>query len=221
MSVAEFYGRYAGLYDRIATLPGVGRWRAALADALALEPGDTVVEMGCGTGANLPYLRERVGSDGTVVGIDLTGPLLEVARARTSEYDNVHLLRGDATRPPIPDADAVVASFVSGMFRDPAGVVAGWCTLVGPGGRVALLDAAVSDDPVGRLLNPAFRAFTRGTAPAPTTLDAVWAALDLGREDPLEPRVNAARKALAARTTERRFEAFALGFVGLLRGRVR
>jgi hypothetical protein len=80
VSVADFYGRWAALYDRVATAPGVGRWRRAAAERVA-RPGDTVVEMGCGTGANLPYLRERVGPTGRVVGVDLTGPPLRRAAA--------------------------------------------------------------------------------------------------------------------------------------------
>jgi ubiquinone/menaquinone biosynthesis C-methylase UbiE len=215
MSVPEFYGRYARLYDAIADLPGVRRWRRAAADALALDRGDTVVEMGCGTGANLPYLRERVGPSGRVLGVDLTRPLLERAG------DDDHLVVGDATRPPIGRADAVLGTFVTGMFADPGRVVDGWCDLVRPGGRVALLDAAPSRHPVGRALNPAFRAFARGTAPADSVAAALRAALGGTDADAaLDRRVRAGRAALTARTRDRRFESHALGFVGLLSGRV-
>ena len=84
-AVTAFYGRWARLYDLLATrLPGVGRFRAAAADALDLSPGDTVVDVGCGSGAALPYLRERVGPDGAVVGVDLTGEMLARARERVA-----------------------------------------------------------------------------------------------------------------------------------------
>ncbi len=67
-SAQEFYGRWARLYDLIARrTPGIPRLRGRAAAACGLESGDTVVEMGCGTGANLPYLRERVGPEGTVI----------------------------------------------------------------------------------------------------------------------------------------------------------
>jgi ubiquinone/menaquinone biosynthesis C-methylase UbiE len=217
MSVRDFYGRFAGLYDAIATFPGVGRWRHAAAEALALSPGDTVVEMGCGSGANLPYLRERVGSDGRVVGIDLTRPLLERARGR----GDAGLAEADATRPPVHEADAVLASFVCGMLDDPGAAVDRWCDLAGPGGRVALLDATPTTGLVGRPLNPAFRAFTRGTAPAESVVDAGRAALMGAHDSTLEQRVDASRRALVARTEHRGFERFGLGFVDLLSGRVR
>lgn len=217
-SVAEFYGRWARLYDAIATAPGVGRWRRRAAERVA-GPGDTVVEMGCGSGANLPYLRDRVGPDGRVVGVDLTGPLLEVARERTAGTDNVDVVRGDATRPPIAAADAVLATFVCGMFADPADAVDGWCDLVGSGGRVALMDASATDRPIGRPLNPLFSAFTAASDPAGDLDDVVRAPMK-GYGKSLTDRVDAARAALTDRTVERSFETFALGFVGLQAGRV-
>lgn len=205
----SFYGRWATLYDAIATAPGVGNWRARAADVLALEPGDTVVEFGCGSGANLPYLRERVGPGGRVVAVDLTRPLL--ALARDAGRGDAHLLQGDATRPPLRGpVDAVLGSFVTGMFADPAAVVADWCDLLAPGGRIALLDAARSRSLPGRLLNPAFRLFTWASTPAGNRR--------LGATADLDRRVAAAREALAARTDEQTRETMALGFVRLASG---
>lgn len=220
-TVADFYGRWAGLYDRIATAPGIDRWRRVAAEAVA-RPGDTVVEMGCGSGANLPYLREAVGPDGRVIGIDITGPLLERARHRASAYGNVEVVRADAADPPLEAAeiDGVLATFVCGMFESPAEVVDGWCDLVGEGGRVVLMDATRSDDLRGRPLNPIFSAFTAASAPTATPRDVLSA--PLRRFDAsLSARVAAARQTLTDRTEERRYEEFALGFIGLYSGTVR
>ena len=220
--VRSFYGRYAGLYDAIATAPGVARWRRAAADALDLSPGDTVVEMGCGTGANFPYLRERVGSDGRIVGVDLTRPLLGRARERIRRggWSNVHVTQADATRPPIARADAVLGSFVVGMLPDPAGAVTDWCALADD--RVVLLDATGSDHPVGALANPLFEAFVGASAPAETPTDSVRQALSGGRaREGLDERVETARSALAATTVDRCYEDHALGFVGVASGRPR
>ncbi|MFC6836590.1 class I SAM-dependent methyltransferase [Halomarina ordinaria] len=221
MSVRAFYGRYADLYDAIATAPGVARWRERAADALSLAPGDTVVEMGCGTGANLPHLRERVGSEGRVVGVDLTRPLLDRARERTARWENVAVVEADATRPPVARADAVLASFVVGMLPDPGAAVDDWCDLAA--GRVALLDATSSTHPLGRLLTPAFGAFVGAGAPADSPVDSFRQAVERGEDAPnrrLDRRVGAARDALVSRTVDRRYEEHALGFVGVLSGRV-
>lgn len=207
MSVQSFYGRWADLYDVIATAPGVGRWRARAADALDLSPGDTVVEFGCGSGANLPYLRECVGPAGRVVGVDLTRPLL--AHAREQDRGADALLQADATAPPIEGpVDAVLGSFVVGMFTDPAAVVADWCELLASGGRIALLDAARSQTFPGMLLNPAFQLFTWLSSPEKR----------FGVTAELDRKVADAREALAVRTHDRRHETMGLGFVRLTSG---
>lgn len=165
----RFYDRWAAVYDLLATrAPLVGGLRRAVVDALNPAPGDVVVEMGCGTGANLPRLRERVGPAGTVVGVDLSPGMLARARGRVARagWANVHVVRADATRPAVAAADAVLATFVSGMLADADDRVADWVDLVGPGGRVALLDLAHSTEPPGRVLNPAFDLLVRAGTPA-------------------------------------------------------
>ncbi len=217
-SVQEFYGRRTALYDRIATAPGIGRWRRTAARRVA-GPGDTVVEMGCGTGANLPYLREQVGPEGCVIGVDLTGPLLGRAHDRIEGYDNVAVVRGDATAPPVEAADGVLATFVCGLFADPATVVDQWCDLLTPGGRIGLLDATASEAPLGRPLNPAFRAFVAAGSPNCGLTDVLFAPF-YGVDTSLSNRVEASRVALTKRAVDRRYETFGCGFVGLLSGTV-
>jgi len=85
VATQSFYGRWARVYDWVATAPGVESWRTRAVGALDLDPGDTVVEMGCGTGANVPHLREAVGPEGRVVGVDLTRGMLRRARERVDE----------------------------------------------------------------------------------------------------------------------------------------
>ncbi|ERG89729.1 MAG: methylase involved in ubiquinone/menaquinone biosynthesis, partial [halophilic archaeon J07HX5] len=108
----SFYDRWTRLYDRVATAPGVRSWRGWAARSLALEAGDTVLEPGCGTGANFPYLREAVGHAGTVVGVDLVGAMLDRAQTRAADagWQNVHAVRADATRLPVGQVDAVLAT---------------------------------------------------------------------------------------------------------------
>ncbi|WP_136717919.1 class I SAM-dependent methyltransferase [Halorientalis salina] len=211
----SFYGRWARLYDVIATAPGVASWRRRAADSLDIDPGDTVVEMGCGTGANLPFLRERVGPDGTVVGIDVTRELLSRARERVERegWTNVSVVQADATQPPIEGpVDAVLGTFVVGMFPDPAEAVADWCDLC-PGGRVALLNFQPSDRLLARPLNLAFEGFVWISAPG-------WSLPEERPVAPFQRRVSAARTALADRTVDRIYREFAGGYLGLVAGRV-
>lgn len=220
MSVEEFYGRWAGLYDRLATAPGVARWRAAAARDLDLSRGDTVVEMGCGTGANFPFLRSRVGPEGRVVGVDVTRPLLERARQRIdrSYWRNVHVVHSDATRPPLAVADAILGTFVVGMFDAPGDVVADWCERCD--GRVALLDAASTEHPAGVVLNPLFGAFVAAGTPADSLSETLSRLDDQVPRQTLDRRVRDARDALADRTVDWRSGTQALGLIQYASGRV-
>ncbi|MFB6194664.1 MAG: class I SAM-dependent methyltransferase [Haloplanus sp.] len=165
-----FYSRWARGYDWLARhAPGVGRLRSDAVAELDPNPGDTVVDVGCGTGANLPYLRDRVGSAGRVVGVDFAPGPVAVARERVDRegWSNVTVLRGDATHLPVRHADAVLATFLMGMLPDPAATVRTWLTERGAD-RVALLDLARSTHRLGRLANPLFRVVAAATAPPGT-----------------------------------------------------
>jgi ubiquinone/menaquinone biosynthesis C-methylase UbiE len=64
-SIARVYSTLEPLY---LTFPPARRRAVA---ALGLKPGDTVLEIGAGTGRNFPYLVEAVGPSGTVIGVEL------------------------------------------------------------------------------------------------------------------------------------------------------
>jgi len=205
----SFYGRWARVYDWVATAPGVESWRTRAVGSLDLAPGETVVEMGCGTGANFANLREAVGPDGRVVGVDLTEGMLRRAGERVDRegWDNVDLVRADATRPPVSGpVDAVLATFVVGMFADPRPAVDAWVDLLAPGGRVALLNAGRSDRPLARPLNLGFRAFVRAAAPGRRGVSPTRS---------LERRVATARDQVHRRCPETGFEEFGGGYLGL------
>lgn len=236
--VQAFYGRWASLYDRIATLPPAATWRDRTAASLGLDAGDTVVEMGCGTGANLPFLRERVGAGGRVVGLDLTRGML--LRARECGREPAALLQADAARPPLAgrngdsnadsdadgdatgDADgnvgasgtvdALLGTFVVAMFDDPAAVVDDWCDLVAPGGRVGLLHFHASDRRWAPPANAVYRALVRSSSPNALRASGAAASHDA--------RVREAHDALAERATDVEERAFAGGFVRLVVGRL-
>jgi len=215
-AVERFYSRWAGLYDLLASgAPGIARVRKRAVDALSLAPGETAVEMGAGTGANLPHLRRAVGPGGRVVGIDLAAGVLARSRSRVGRagWENVGLVRGNATRPPVRQANAVLATFVVGMFDDPGGAVDHWCDLLAPGGRITLLHAGRSDHPLAAPANLAFRGFVRLGAPG-NRLSTDSPALDLERS------VEAAAERLQARCVEFRRESLAGGYLTLDSGRV-
>ncbi|MGM0592242.1 MAG: class I SAM-dependent methyltransferase [Halobacteriota archaeon] len=215
----SFYTQWAGLYDLLARrTPHIQDLRGVAVDALSLRSGETVVEMGCGTGANLSHFRDRVGPDGTVVGVDFSPGMLARAKQTVDSagWENVHVVRGDAARHPVETADAVFASFVVGMLSDSAGVVHDWASFVGAGGRLALMDLARSTRPVARPLNAMFRGLVLASSPPGTRHS-----YDSSPTVVLDRRVAAAHRALRECCDEVTYSTHALGFVRISGGRVR
>ncbi|MCU1430053.1 MAG: SAM-dependent methyltransferase, partial [Actinomycetia bacterium] len=67
-------------------------------DALAPRPGDSVLDIGCGAGATTIEIARRVAPRGRSLGVDLSGPLLELAarRAKTAQVSNATFEQADA-----------------------------------------------------------------------------------------------------------------------------
>lgn len=168
--IRSLYRRRAGNYDLTANLYyllGFREWayRERAVRALELRPGDTVVEIGCGTGLNLPLLREAVGGRGRVVGVDMTDGMLERARRRVRRrgWDNVELVQADAAGYTFPDgADGILSTFALTLVPEYEEVVARGGRALAPGGRWVILDLKLPDGWAGRLLPlllPLFRPF--------------------------------------------------------------
>lgn len=171
--MAAVSGSDAGrrLYDRWSRHPralwllyGVvflGRERAfrrRSVDALDLDPGDRVLELGCGPGNSLARLRERVGADGAVVALDYSAGMVEAAteRVRGAGWENVHVVRADATRAPVAPSsfDAAYASMSLSAMPDAGAAVEDAVAALRPGGRIAALDARPFPRFPCTLLNP-------------------------------------------------------------------
>ncbi len=93
---AKNYNWTANLYYLI----GFREWRQRkeAVQSLGLHAGDTVVEIGCGTGLNFGLLREAVGASGKIIGVDATDAMLAQAKRRVQNHDwsNVTLVLSDA-----------------------------------------------------------------------------------------------------------------------------
>ncbi len=143
--------------ERLVYRPG----RRAAIDGLRLRAGDRVLDVGCGTGLNLPYLDSAIGAAGEVVGVDASGAMLRQARRRVDRHgwSNVTLVEGDAgllDSLVTGDFDAVLFTYSLSVIGDWRGAWARAWTRLRPGGRVAVVDTSL---PVGpwRLLSPLAR----------------------------------------------------------------
>lgn len=149
-TVRRTYDHRARLYDiALTAFAGLGfrsgAYRRSAVAALELVAGATVVDLGCGTGRNLPLLAERVGPTGRVVGVDFSAGALARA-ARRTQPGAVELVRADAAAYPFPASlDAVLATFSLSMMADPAAVLERAAAALRPGGRLVVLDFRVPD----------------------------------------------------------------------------
>jgi SAM-dependent methyltransferase len=108
--------------------------------AAAPGAGDTVVDVGCGAGQTTIDLA-RLAPGGSVVGVDLSGPMLEVARSRAAAAGvaNARFVQGDAQVHPLPECDLVVSRTGAMFFGDPDAAFAHLGAALRPGGRIVLL----------------------------------------------------------------------------------
>jgi len=164
---AQRYDRLAPLYGAISLAFGLrGAVRRAAVEQLALMPGDSVLEVGCGRGDNLELLRAAVGGSGRVVGTDVSAGMLARAEERSREggWTNVQLIRQAAERLSAPGRfDAVLFALSYSVLEDRAGSLGRSWELLNDGGRLVIMDAGLPDGWIGRLLMPATRALSRAT----------------------------------------------------------
>ncbi|MER7107270.1 class I SAM-dependent methyltransferase [Streptomyces sp. NPDC000229] len=141
--VQEFFTARAADWD--ARFPDDGPAYAAAVAEIGLSPGDAVLDAGCGTGRALPPLREAVGPEGTVIGLDLT-PAMLAAAARAGRDGSGALMLADVGRLPLRDGvlDAVFGAGLVSHLPRPAEDLRELARVVRPGGRLALFH------PVGR-----------------------------------------------------------------------
>jgi demethylmenaquinone methyltransferase/2-methoxy-6-polyprenyl-1,4-benzoquinol methylase len=155
-------------YDRIARTYSVleplylifppARRRAVA--ALGLKPGDTVLEMGAGTGRNFPYLVEAVGPSGTVIGVDASPGMLAEARKliERNGWSNVDLLQQDATQLEVDrDVDGVLFSLSYSAMPEPQPALARAWERLRPSSRVVVMDMGLTRGGPYRLLDPIAR----------------------------------------------------------------
>ncbi len=146
-AVEEMFDRIAPRYElvnRVMTLGLDSGWRRRAVRELRLEPGDRVVDLGCGTGD----LCRVLGKAGLrAVGVDMAAGML--AKAHTS----APLVRADALQLPLADAsiDGAISGFalrnvvdITACFREAARVIR-------PGGRAVFLEVSEPPNPIVRL----------------------------------------------------------------------
>jgi demethylmenaquinone methyltransferase/2-methoxy-6-polyprenyl-1,4-benzoquinol methylase len=189
--VRDMFASIAGAYDLNNRVHSFGldqRWRRAAVRMAEVQPGDAVIDVACGTG-DLTELFATSGA-GSVIGIDFTAPMLDIARvksasvktaksssnlksssegasgAATSRPSRVcpEYREGDAMALDLPDACADVVSIAFGLrnVSEPTKALAEFRRILRPGGRLVVLEF---DEPRNGLIRTMNRLYTHRIMP--------------------------------------------------------
>ncbi len=142
MAQLEFDEALAQQLDAVYRTRDVVRRRELVRAAVAAEPGERILDVGCGPGYYVAELAERVGPDGSVTGMDQSGAMLAVAQRRCEGMGNTSFAEGDATALPFDEGafDVVLSVQVMEYVPDVAAALAEIHRVLRPGGRVVLWD---------------------------------------------------------------------------------
>ena len=146
--IRDLYRERAGNYDFTANLYYLigfreTRYRKMAISQLRLKPGDSVIEIGCGTGLNFKYVRQLIGDAGCLTGIDLTDAMLTQAESRIKRnaWKNIRLVQCDAAEYVFPaNTDAVYSTFALTLVPEYQAVIERAWGALADGGRFVLLD---------------------------------------------------------------------------------
>jgi SAM-dependent methyltransferase len=114
----------------------------AAMDRLAPAPGETLLDVGCGCGDTSLELARRVGAEGEVLGLDISAPMLDVARRRAKEDGarGLEFREADAQTAALPGGrDAVFSRFGVMFFADPVAAFRNLRRALRPGGRLVFV----------------------------------------------------------------------------------
>ena len=127
----------AEIYDEFFVPALFEQFAAPMAEAAGLAPGQTVLDVACGTGVLAREAARRVAPGGMVTGLDRNEGMLAAARAKAP---TIEWRQGMAESLPFPDAtfDAVVSQFALMFFEDRAQALREMARVTRPGGRIAV-----------------------------------------------------------------------------------
>jgi arsenite methyltransferase len=135
-----------GAQDAVAASLGCGV-PTAVAD---LRPGEIVLDLGSGAGADVLISARRVAPTGKAIGLDMTDEMLDLARANAEEagVTNVEFIKGYLEEMPLPDAsvDLVISNCVINLSGDKPRTIAEAARVLRPGGRFAISDVIADPD---------------------------------------------------------------------------
>jgi len=146
-AIEHTYQNWAKVYEWLTPIYLLGnetRLRLKTIASLLLQPGQTVLDVACGTGRNFPLILEKIGSTGKLVGVDYTSDMLARAQERVERegWKNVELIQADAARIELEQTfDATLSTLAISVIPDYRGALDRMLAHVKPSGYLAIGDA--------------------------------------------------------------------------------
>jgi SAM-dependent methyltransferase len=142
MTQLSFNAKTANALERAYHKRDMLRRRRHVRGALAAQPGERILDVGCGPGFYVQELLAEVGPDGSILAVDASPDMLALARQRCDGHDNVTFREGNASALPVDDGDVDAALCVQVLeyVPDPPGALAEICRALRPGGRALIWD---------------------------------------------------------------------------------
>lgn len=150
----NLYRKRAANYDFSANLYylvgfRIRSYRKLALSKLGVKEGDTVAEIGCGTGLNFKHVMSKIGKSGKLIGVDLTDAMLEKAKQRAvkNNWQNVELIDIDAAKYDFPEnINAVFSTFALTLVPEYEDVIRNASQALSSDGKLVILDLKQPDN---------------------------------------------------------------------------
>jgi len=141
--------RYYDLFLNLLSLGQYSHFIKGIVDKMGINPGQSIIDFGSGTGKNDCYMAEKAGSQGRIVGLDISNEMLARAWKRCRKHPNATFekQRIELSLPYKEEFDKVFISFVLHGFEDDqkVGIIRNTFQALKPGGSFYILDYAQFD----------------------------------------------------------------------------
>lgn len=160
-SIRNAYRRYAKYYDKVFG-PVFAPGRKLTMRYLNEQPGRRILEVGVGTGVSLPEYRRDV----SVVGVDVSPDMLDIARHRVKEQgldfvEGLHEMDAEEMDFPDNSFDVVVAMYVASVVPNPQRFIEEVRRVCRPGGEILIINHFASEQPIVRRLEQALKPLSK------------------------------------------------------------
>lgn len=148
--IYNIWGRYPFLYKLACVMTFMGReWllRRAAVQALELQPGNTVLDLACGTGLNFAFLENAVGQNGKIIAFDYSKEMLASAQQKAAKHGwkNIIFVQDDAAQMSLDmNVDGVLSTIGISAIPEHKKALEKAALALKEGKRISILDAKLS-----------------------------------------------------------------------------